>query len=347
MTDQSRTRTLKWLNLYRWWRQLVTAVAAIAFVGCVSFDGTTEEISFRGGGDIQLQGVLVLPEDASPPYPAIVLLHGAEKSTSDNPNKKMTANIFLERGIAVLSYDKRGVGDSEGDYESTMYSQLVDDAVAAVEFLRQRPDIDNANIGVHGVSESGWITPEVNDRLGGVAYVINKVGSPLSVRETVAWERYNELLDEGISEQSASEQVEVYRAIWDYRVAPSEDKWIAVHQQLSEWAEREDSQLPTELKREVSAEYLANIRYDPTPFLERLETPMLYIYGSEDINIPTEWSVVRLNELSAGGKPVTSYVFEEAGHEIGGLKPYPPFYAFEEGYEALIGSFAVENIKRE
>ena len=158
MRDQKHTRIYSWIDLRKGWQWIFVAVAAITCAGCVSFDGTTEQVSFSGGNEIRLQGVLVFPEDASPPYPAIVLLHGAEKSTSDNPNKKMTANIFLERGIAVLSYDKRGVGDSEGDYESTMYSQLVDDAVAAVTFLKERPDIDNSNIGIHGVSESGWIT---------------------------------------------------------------------------------------------------------------------------------------------------------------------------------------------
>ncbi len=320
-------------------RIVLLVVCLITATGCGSFEGNTHEVSFVGGGGIALRGTLVLPEDALPPVPAIVLLHGAERATRKRFIYRMTGNVFLRRGIAVLVYDKRGAGESGGDYEETTYAQLIEDAVAAVDLLRQRQDIDPARIGLFGASESGWLTPEIAERSGNIAFVINKVGAPLSVRETVAWEVYNELLADHVGEESAREQTDVFRRIWAYRMAPTPEERIALEETLALWAHRKESRLPVALK-EVSDAYVADISYDPTPYLERLSVPMLYLYGTEDVNIPTAACVARLSELAAEGKPLSFHVFEGAGHELGGFRLLSLGYRFVDGYAELLGAFA-------
>lgn len=307
-------------------------------IGCGSYAGTVEDLRFTGDGGITLQASLITPS-GSGPYPAIVLLSGAELATRDRMVYRKTGNVFLARGLAVLVYDKRGAGDSEGDPEHTTYAQLVGDAVGAIDLLRRHPDIDPQRIGVLGVSESGWLTPEINERAGGLAFVINKVGAPLSVRETVAWEVYNDLMADGVAEGSAREQTEVYRRLWEYRIAPTDGERVALQETLDQWAGRPDSQLPTELS-EVDADYVADISYDPTPFLEKLTTSTLYLYGTEDINIPTAASVVRLDELIAAGRPISYHVFPGEGHELGGFRLSTLGYEFVDGYADLIGDFA-------
>lgn len=318
---------------------------ALLLAGCNSFAGTTEEVAFQGEDGITLQATLVKPRTAAEPVPAIVLLSGAEKATRDRMIYKKTGNVFLRRGIAVLVYDKRGAGDSGGDYESTTYAQLVGDAVGAVRLLQERPDIDSDRIGLFGASESGWLTPEINERSGGLAFIINKVGAPLSVRETVAWEVYNDLMADGVPEASAREQTEVYRRIWEYRIAPSAVEHQALESMLDEWTGRPHSQLPTELT-EVTADYVSDISYDPTPFLERMTTPTLYLYGTEDINIPSARSVQRLEQLAAVGRPVSWHVFEGEGHELGGFRLSALGYAFADGYAGMIGDFAARHVRR-
>ncbi len=322
----------------------IMALATFSLSGCVSFEGDAEEVSFEGGDGVELRATLLTPlGNDSPELPAIVLLHGAEKATRKRLVYKLTANVFLERGIAVLVYDKRGAGDSQGDHDTSTYAQLVEDAVSAVDFLRRHPGIDAGRIGILGISESGWLTPEIAERSGNIAFVINKVGSPLSVRETIAWEVYNEMLDDGVEESSAREQTDVYRRIWEYRTAPTADERTLIDGLLAEWSQKADSQLPEKL-RDVSASYLADIRYDPTPFLEHLDIPMLYLYGRHDVNIPTRESVQRLDELAGQGKPLTSFVFEDEGHELGGFTPLPPLYKFADGYAELIGDFAEQHV---
>ena len=314
-------------------------LAALLLTGCVSFEGDSEEVSFTGGGGIQLQATLLTPRGADrSTLPAIVLLHGAEKATRKRLVYKLTANVFLERGIAVLVYDKRGAGESQGDHDTSTYAQLVEDAVSAVRFLQQRSGIDATRIGVFGISESGWLTPEIAERTD-AAFVINKVGSPLSVRDTVAWEVYNEMLDDGVPENSARQQTDIYRRIFEYRVSPTAEERAAIEETLLEWQQNDDSQLPPKL-RDVNASYIADISYDPTPYLEKLDIPMLYLFGRHDVNIPTRESVERLAELAEQGKTITTFVFEDEGHELGGFTPLPPLYKFADGYAALIGDFA-------
>ena len=318
-------------------------VIALSSTGCVNFEGDSEELSFKSVDGVALRATLhTPPNDDDPKLPGIILLHGAEKATRNRLVYKLTANVFLDRGFAVLVYDKRGAGESEGDHDASTYAQLVEDAIAAVALLRQHPRIDVGRIGILGISESGWLTPEIAERSGDIAFVINKVGSPLSVRDTIAWEVYNEMLDEGVQEDSAREQTDVYRRIWEYRVSPTASEHAAIDSVLAEWSERADSQLPPALKK-VNDSYLADIRYDPTPYLERLEIPMLYLYGRHDVNIPTTASVGRLSELADLGKPFTTYVFEDEGHELGGFALMPPFYAFADNYAKLIGDFAEQH----
>lgn len=318
---------------------LAVIILAACLGACVSPNGISEDVTFTGAGGTQLRGTLIKPRQESEALPAIVLLHGAEKATRDRMIYTLTANVFLDYGIAVFVYDKRGAGESGGDYETTTYAQLVEDAISAVSVVKGNPSIDAQRVGILGISESGWLTPEIAER-SGATFVINKVGSALSVQDTIAWEIYNELLDDGVSESRANEQVDIYRRIWKFRVAPTNDERSALEGILADWSDLQDSHLPKVL-RDVSDDYIADISYDPGPYLERLKAPTLFLYGTEDVNIPSAECVVRLDVLSAQGLPVSYHIFEDEGHELGGFSPLPPFYAFADDYARLIREFAL------
>ncbi len=316
---------------------------AVAFLlltsACSSPSGLYEDIAFTGADDTRLQGTLIRPNNAAVPLPAVVILHGAEPATRDRLIYRVTTEIFLDRGIAVFVYDKRGAGDSGGDHESRSYRQLADDAVAAIGLVKSHPDVDPGRVGLMAISESGWLAPEIAER-SGVAYAINKVGSALSVRDTIAWEVYNEMLAAGVSKARAREQVEIYRRIWRYRMNPTDSERDALRSLLANWQDAPDSELPRALKDNVSAVYVEDLGYDPTPYLKRLQIPFLFLYGTEDVNIPTAQCVIRLGELSAAGATVSYQVFPGEGHELGGFSIVPPFYAYAHGFAAAVGDFA-------
>ena len=73
-----------------------------------------EDVSFSSG-DVQLAGTLISPASAAK-HPAIILVHG---SGAENREYVLPwARFLIRRGIAVLGYDKRGVGGSTGDWNT-------------------------------------------------------------------------------------------------------------------------------------------------------------------------------------------------------------------------------------
>jgi pimeloyl-ACP methyl ester carboxylesterase len=65
-------------------------------------------------------------------------------------------------GFAVLSYDKRGVGQSEGDCcpgDQGRFNLLTADVAGAVQVLRAHHDVNPDKVGLVGASQAGWIAP--------------------------------------------------------------------------------------------------------------------------------------------------------------------------------------------
>jgi pimeloyl-ACP methyl ester carboxylesterase len=104
-----------------------------------------------------LSGTLYLP-DGTGPFPAVVWVHGSgarERLVYGSAR----VDDFVARGIAVYSYDKRGVGSSGGHCCPVHFDLLANDALSAVNALRTLSAIDPDRIALMGVSQAGWIVP--------------------------------------------------------------------------------------------------------------------------------------------------------------------------------------------
>jgi uncharacterized protein len=90
-----------------------------------------EDVRFSSG-DIQLTGTLISPITGEK-HPAIILVHG---SGAENRDYMLPfARFLIRRGMAVLGYDKRGVGGSTGDWNTASFDDLAGDVVAAFNYL--------------------------------------------------------------------------------------------------------------------------------------------------------------------------------------------------------------------
>jgi len=108
-------------------------------------------------GDVRLAGTLALP-DAAAPSPGVVLVGGSGPSDRDNDTFFPPIRRHLvAAGIAVLSYDKRGVGESSGDWRDGTLDNLASDATAALDALRAQPEVRPDAVGFFGHSEGGWV----------------------------------------------------------------------------------------------------------------------------------------------------------------------------------------------
>lgn len=152
-----------------------------------------EELSISSDS-ARLRALLHLP-DSRGPHPALVLIHGSGRQTAEESAGDGVRRL-LDLGFAVLAYDKRGAGASTGEYTGIgplnsvrMFDWLAGDALAVVEALKARQDIDPARIGLVGWSQGGWIAPLAASRSGSVAFVISLSAPAVTVGEENAYSR--------------------------------------------------------------------------------------------------------------------------------------------------------------
>lgn len=149
------------------WAQPIEAAPGDTPSGLIS-----QEITFRGSGGITLHGLIVAPTSAERQRPGVVLVHGAGPHLGTNYLSE--AEAFARAGIVALIYNKRTEGYSMMERS---YSTLADDVLAAVQVLRERPQVDPTRVGVWGLSEGGWVAPLAASRSADVAFVITVAGT--------------------------------------------------------------------------------------------------------------------------------------------------------------------------
>lgn len=136
-----------------------------------------EEVSF-GSSQFKLHGTLSVPDKKGEKFPGVVLVGGSgpmDRDETIGPNKmfKDIAQALIKSGIAVLRYDKRTLThvDLYAEFpefykEMTIYHEIVDDAVFAVEYLLGDLRIDPEQVYVIGHSLGGNVLPIIAERLG-------------------------------------------------------------------------------------------------------------------------------------------------------------------------------------
>lgn len=138
-----------------------------------------EEVHFLNKkAGINLFGVLTYP-NKNAKYPAVILISGRGQQDRDATTGKhrtffVLADYLTRNGIAVLRFDDRGVGKSEGEFNffTNTKEDITDDAIAAYQYLRSRPEIDVKKIGFIGHSEGGVISAMVASKISNIAFII-------------------------------------------------------------------------------------------------------------------------------------------------------------------------------
>ena len=156
-----------------------------------------DEATFReeevtvSAGQFPLPGTLSLPRAAGP-HPAVVLVHGSGPNNRDEvvgscqPFHDLAWGL-ASRGIVVLRYDKRTLVHPRACAvdEWTPDNEVIEDALAAVELLRSRPEVDPKRVFILGHSLGAWATPLIAARDPKLAGGIMLAGSARSVLDLI------------------------------------------------------------------------------------------------------------------------------------------------------------------
>ena len=272
-----------------------------------------EDVEFSSG-DIRLSGTLIAPA-ARGKHPAIILVHGS--GPQDREFILPWARFLVRHGVAVLGYDKRGVGGSTGDWNTASFEDLAGDVVAAFDYLKTRSEIDQSQIGLLGVSQAGWIMPLAANRARGVAFVISISGAAVSPAETTLDQAANEMTARGMKPQTVADIVALMKL--QYRFARTGEGWNEYAAARDQLAARLGQPPPTMPGTPDHPSWQAIRRtyfYDPAPALRQLKVPMLALFGELDNNILAEKNRAALDAaLKAGGHPdYTLRILARANH---------------------------------
>lgn len=292
------------------------------------------DVTVQNGATI-LKGILSVPAEKGP-HPAILFAHGS----GDTKRNVGAWNMFFVRlGFAVLSLDKRGVGESTGDWKTSSMEDLASDLLSAVDFLKQRTDIDAARIGIHGSSQGGWTAPLAASRSKDIAFVIVRAGSGTTVRDTMLHEIEWSVREQKFSDAEAQEARRAAAAAFDATARNSswnEFSEIVSPYKKKKWAE---SAWPLGMTESGWGRPWVgkNWRYDSTEAFRKVNVPVLLVLGELDHNVPTASSVLRLRSALAHNRNVRIVRIPNAGHSFletttGNNSEFPDQNRFAAGY---------------
>ncbi|MGD8380053.1 MAG: alpha/beta hydrolase [Gammaproteobacteria bacterium] len=234
---------------------------------------------------LKLAGRLFVARRGARHLPAVVLAHGS------GPVTRFAGpwiDFFTNLGFAVLAYDKRGSGESPGDWRSASYVDLADDLSAAVDWLAGQPEVDATRLGIHSSSQSGWYAPRVAARNPRVRFLIQRAGPGLSVGPVTLHERQSDWRADGVAESD---------------IRPAGRFWMALHTLARRDGSLDEAQHLLDEARTrpwFPATYgdwhtvdtgwwqrvKVNVTLQPARTAARLRIPVLWFLADHDQNVP-------------------------------------------------------------
>jgi pimeloyl-ACP methyl ester carboxylesterase len=173
-------------------------------------------VSFRSGANT-LTGILSLPA-GNGPHAAVVLLSGSERGGADTPAYVLHARTLASSGVAVLRYDPPGVGGSTGSHLFETLDDRAHEAIAAVDFLRSRPELRPDAVGVWGVSQGGLVTQMAASASTSVAFAVSVSGSGVTSAEQQAYSVEAQSRAAGFSRTDVARAVLFSRLLVDWQI---------------------------------------------------------------------------------------------------------------------------------
>jgi pimeloyl-ACP methyl ester carboxylesterase len=242
---------------------------------------------------------------------ALVALHGAGHGTRDFVLYEHLHELLPPAGVGVVTFDRRGDGESSGDSSRGRFQLQVDDALAV------RDAIDAERIGMWGFSQGGWIAPLAAAESDRVAFVVGVASTGVTPSAQMLYATAQQLRLAGYDEEVVERALGLRRRFEDSvhgrpvdeetlradLVAARDEEWFG-HLFLP----------PTTLDEEGKELWMQEMDFDPEPVFERVRVQALLFFGERDSWSPVEPSVDTWRR--ARGDSVDIVVVEGAEHDM-------------------------------
>ncbi len=296
-----------------------------------------ETVKFRND-TVTLTGEVTTPTVKGRKHPAIVLIHGS--NDEDRDYLKLWAEMFAAQGFAVLSFDKRGVRDSTGDWKTSGFEDLAKDVLAGVDLLKKRKNINAKKIGLWGISQAGWIAPIVAAQTKDISFIILHAGAMVTPSQQGLQSIESELQAYGFPAEEITKALAYYKLDDDFtRTGEGWEKlrkaYMDANKQGAEWLLSE----PQPKDFWFRSMFRRIMDFDSVPYWQKVNVPVLAFFGEFDRTVPPEPNKTILENTlkKLGNINVETHVLPKANHlflksESGVRTEYPALKSFVPEY---------------
>jgi pimeloyl-ACP methyl ester carboxylesterase len=279
------------------------------------FPYKTEEVVIESKAGIKLSGTLTLPEKEGK-YPAVVLITGSGKQNRDEEFARhkpfwVIADYLTRNGIVVLRCDDRGVGGSSGNFDLATTGDFADDALAAIEYLKTRKEVNAKETGIIGHSEGGIAASVAAATSADVAFIVSLAGFYRNFSETAL----GQMLDQSRLQGKNQEDIELEKK-WRtevYKIAGEKTDSLAAAEKLWEAYNRlsEDEikrlnwpkgRQEAQIKQVLNPWWRYGLALDNRSTLMKVNCPVLALYGEKDVQVKPDENISFVEEALKNGK---------------------------------------------
>lgn len=263
-----------------------------------------EEVTFTNDG-ITFAGTLTLPNSGNH-FPAVVLIagsgpHDRNEEVFNHKPFLVLADALSRNGFAVLRYDERGVGATVGGNPLAPTEPLATDAMAALRYLKSRPEVDATRAGLMGHSEGGMIAiMNAAKHPDEVPFIVSLAGTGVDGVELGM--QQVKLLGKAMGKEPDSAALRLNEELFKIIAAEKDsvtlrNKMIAFYQSHPEQLEELGDKMTIDQLVDMTLITSCIFQYDPTENLKRVKCPMLAINGMLDAQVACEENLSAIKRL--------------------------------------------------
>lgn len=282
----------------------------------------SEDIKFHNKqADINLAGTFTYPKTGNQ-FPVAILISGSGAQNRDEELLEhkpflVLSDYLTNRGIAVLRFDDRGVGESEGKFTESTTRDFATDVSAAIEYLKTRKEIDRHKIGLIGHSEGGLIAFQLGAKYpNDISFIVSMGGSGISGKELLRFQSKAVSLSGGASEEVAVQNQALTLKLIDY-VEKYDKQYLKANKE-----ELARSLLPLNMQTEESVKAMSNeitkvsspwfrefLIYDPASDLSKIKSSVFALNGGRDVQVEADINLeaIERNLTNAKSKKIKKY----------------------------------------
>lgn len=278
----------------------------------------TEEVQVKSG-NFDLFGTLVKPNSPSKDYPVIIFIHGSGNQTRSRSAYRSLAYFFASRGIAGLVFDRQGQGKSTGDKRRLLkMTSLADDVLAWVKYLKEH---NFKMIGLHGLSQGGWVVPIVVSLSDKVSFAIIDSAAGISVEEQNLYLSENLLQTKySVSGENLKSVMKLLKEISEFNMFGKGDKNL-IEAKMQRFRNESwfDNFFSKTGELTIYDSHLKEASmFNPISYWEKVRIPVYGVWGAEDSVVPPTKSrnLIEKALKKAGNKNYTFKVIPNAEHAM-------------------------------